>query len=358
MFKKLSMNKNIARLRILLLILTFTFPVFATANGQASGLIQAARQGDNEVVGQLLASGIDPNTKKRNGSSPLGAAFQNRKISTMELLLRNGASADTVLPIGWNLLSSSAISNRLDALKILLKYGANPNIRNKSGRRTPLMFACLSKSENIDVLQALLHAGADPNLEDHLGSTALNISINRSRKKYIQVLIKNEADINHVNKSGYTALGVAIAMRRTSVAMSASEIVKFLISYKADVNLGGRLTTPLVLAINRNKPYLVPLLLKAGADPNQDGALVHAVRFKLNSVVDLLLEAGADINYQNSSEMTALHITAGAGDLDLVKRLVEAGTDMELKDLRGETALQWAQKRKHTQVIEYLIGVV
>lgn len=88
-------------------------------------------------------------------------------------------------------------------------------------------------------------------------------------------------------------------------------------------------------------------------------------------VVMFLLAKGASINnsmYQNRLDCyrqrealalgTALHDAAAIGSIDVVKTLVDAGAELRIKDSRGETPLQRAERNNHFDVIQYLQPLV
>ena len=56
-----------------------------------------------------------------------------------------------------------------------------------------------------------------------------------------------------------------------------------------------------------------------------------------------LIEAGADLEATEARGLTALHLAACAGRLEIVRLLVEAGANKEARDPSGITALQLAQ---------------
>ncbi|MCK4294857.1 MAG: ankyrin repeat domain-containing protein, partial [Planctomycetes bacterium] len=128
------------------------------------------------------------------------------------------------------------------------------------------------------------------------------------------------------------------------------EQVKLLISKGADVNakdMQGR--TPLHGAAFRGHKDVVGLLLAKGADVNAqdrngrtpvDAALG---RGNTKAVVKLLVARGAKVS--------PLHGAAYLGDLDKVKAVVEAGTDVNAKDKMGRVPLDYAATKEVAQVL-------
>jgi len=50
-------------------------------------------------------------------------------------------------------------------------------------------------------------------------------------------------------------------------------------------------------------------------------------------------QAKVSINTQNSTGQTAMHLAAKWGRLEVVKYLIEAGADLEIRDRRGRTPI-------------------
>ncbi|MEM7147666.1 MAG: ankyrin repeat domain-containing protein [Verrucomicrobiota bacterium] len=85
--------------------------------------------------------------------------------------------------------------------------------------------------------------------------------------------------------------------------------------------------TPLELAAAEGNLGRIDALIKAGADPNKDSSLAHAVNSGSPEIVALLLDQGAN---PNSRPTVPLAAAAKSGQTDLVKVLLEAGADPAL----------------------------
>ena len=90
------------------------------------------------------------------------------------------------------------MSNNKNALKELLKLGADPNIPNNLGE-TPL-YLCI-ESENYDLFKLLLDNNADPNIQKRNGDTPLHLLIKKKLdNKYINEILKKNTNPNIPNK--------------------------------------------------------------------------------------------------------------------------------------------------------------
>ena len=97
------------------------------------------------------------------------------------------------------------------------------------------------------------------------------------------------------------------------------------------------------------KTHLVP-------GPHGIPMLNHAIfgREQANDVFDLLVKAKADVNASSNNGQTALMAAASTGNIDQLERLLDEGADLQAKDKKERTALDWAKERKRHKVVEFL----
>ena len=157
----------------------------------------------------------------------------------------------------------------VEATKLLLEHGANPNKYNKEGI-TPLCMACKSWHKFDDIItlmDLLLEYGADVNgatvnyntLMDIY--TPLGMSMFKNEIKIATALLDRGAD---VNKAGCGTSPLHIA-----VGVGHNDMIRLLISRGADINYitkGYHDATALHIAMEWNKPETVELLISLGAD--------------------------------------------------------------------------------------------
>lgn len=98
--------------------------------------------------------------------------------------------------------------------------------------------------------------------------------------------------------------------------------------------------------------------------PNQlDGGdtgyspLVYASRAGHVSCVEYLISQGADVNFcTRAMGSTALHRAAVQGHAEVVRKLVQAGCDMGIRDCDGKTAYDKARGAGHEDVCRLLVS--
>ena len=90
-------------------------------------------------------------------------------------------------------------------------------------------------------------------------------------------------------------------------------------------------------------------------DGNGRTALMNASSGPFSETVELLLKKGASVNVQGTLEgFTPLMTAAAEGLVDVVRLLLTYGADRNLEDQDGDTALSFAKRNGHTEVVELL----
>ncbi|NSX06840.1 ankyrin repeat domain-containing protein [Cupriavidus gilardii] len=197
-------------------------------------------------------------------------------------------------PDGETPLARAATFGQREAVALLLAHGAAVDGRD-AARRTPLMRAAVYG--HAEVAATLLAAGADP--------------------------LACQAE-------GWTPLGYAAAALHPKVMAT-------LLAHGAADGLH-----------QRNAAMRTPLLLAAGSDE-----LGRSPGLRMRTV-DLLLRAGAGVDAADQHGMTALMLSARAGDAAVVRLLLEAGANALLRNAKGHTALTLAQAAGRREVVALL----
>jgi hypothetical protein len=139
------------------------------------------------------------------------------------------------------------------------------------------------------------------------------------------------------------------------------EQVKSLVARGADINaLDRQGWTPLSTAIRRQRKEIAKYLIAQGADvtiPDRGGMTpLHMAAFKGDvELVGLLIEKGADVNVKDKTSVTPLHFAAEYGWKDVVEFLLAKGADVNLQSSRGDNALSKARRRRHQEVVDLLL---
>ena len=136
----------------------------------------AARLEDVAVMRAMIERGADVNTaSESNGTAALHAAAVSNRGEAIAVLLEAGANIEQETPIGWSPLHFAALRCGLDAATVLLKHGASVSNQDTVGQ-TPLHMA-VSKAGRIgtaDMVDLLLRSGADENGLNSEGQRAVD----------------------------------------------------------------------------------------------------------------------------------------------------------------------------------------
>ena len=147
-------------------------------------LLQAAEQGDAELVGLLLSKGADVNATDTGGRTALLYAADRGHATIVESLLLGkgrgrgrGGAVDTeakTKSYGRTALISAASNGHETVVRLLLDAGADMEARDAHFHRTPLLWAASQGHET--VVRLLLDRGADREAKGSLVMDAKSMS--------------------------------------------------------------------------------------------------------------------------------------------------------------------------------------
>ena len=141
------------------------------------------------------------------------------------------------------------------------------------------------------------------------------------------------------------------------------EIVNLFLSAQAQTDTAAvNGWTAVALAAAKGHVSIVDRLLRAGADPNLRDIfgwtpLMHAVEQERPKTVALFLQQpDIRVNLQNLDGVTALHRAVAQGFREISGMLVKSGASIDLPDLAGRTAVDYARETGQTELLEDLGG--
>lgn len=140
-------------------------------NGCCPAIVHASYQGDTELVSLLLKNGANVNAEGDNKRTPLVYALFGEDVKMTEMLLKNGARPNATFDNGYVPLYRAILSTQSAAtlVELLLKNKANPNAVTNG---VPMMTWAIT-SNKIEILRLLLAYGADPNLKGGTSPTGV-----------------------------------------------------------------------------------------------------------------------------------------------------------------------------------------
>jgi ankyrin repeat protein len=195
-------------------------------------LYLASGYGHLKIIEILVSNGADVNAIPRDydGCSSLMYACQNAHLDALKFLLKKGADTEHQSDEGYNALSIACGehgTNNLEVVNTLLNHGANVNPRQNF---PPLYTA--SGAGHMKIANLLLEKGANVNTCcDH--STPLMYASQEGHMKIVSLLLKNGANVNTRSIDGSTPLMYASQGGHT-------KICRLLIKYDADMSASHR----------------------------------------------------------------------------------------------------------------------
>jgi ankyrin repeat protein len=301
----------------------------ALAAKPAAPLADAAERSDPKAVQTLLAQHSDANARQADGMTALHWAAYHDDSRMAAALVAAGANVQAANRYGVAPLSIACMNGSEPIVDLLLDAGADPNTVLRGGE-SALMTA--ARTGRIGPVQALLAHGADVDAKETNNQTALMWAAAEGHADVVRFLIKAGADFRTPLDSGFTPLLFAVREGR-------AEVVKALLASGADVNQTtrpkntppagpSRGVSPLVMAVENGHFELAAALLEAGADPNNQRSGFTA----LHVITWVRKPDSGDDNGQPPPD--------GSGNLtslDMVRRLVEHGADVNARLRRGES---------------------
>ena len=345
----------------------------------------------SESSEESSGDGFDFGSNKKFGFTPLHISVSNGHLNMCQMLLEHKADVRAQDNQGNTPLHLAASEGHLEVVRVLLEYRADVNALNMVGL-TPLH--CAFESLRVDIVRLLVNHGADAKVNDKSGNTFLHLAASAGDLELARMVIERNVDVNSPNNDGLTALFFALESENFDVArlfldhnadvhvrdergntplhVAAAitgnghlDICRMLLERKAEVNSRNHHeSTPLLIASELGGPELVQLFLDHNADPHaRDGdgdTLLHCAAIAgWLEVVRLLLKLNVEVNSRNNVGSTPLHLASAGclhtgGNPDVVRLLLDHGSDMQIRNLDGKTASQVARGRKQQEIVQLL----
>ena len=263
----------------------------------------AVSRGNEKLVRLLVEAGADPNLTKKYGRAAgwtaLRCAIKEAKEDVALNLLESGSKFE------GNDFISAAEAGMEKVIKFMIDAGIDVDFQTED--------------------EVLLISGADRDLKKKYGWTALRGAIKRAKEGVALILLESGSKFEGNDFISATNAGM-------------EKVIKFMIDAGIEVNFqtedGG--STALGAAARAGRESIVTLLLRSGAKPDP----ILQVRQQSREVISISSGLDLDLKWQPTSP---LRIASSGGDLKIMRLLIEAGADPNLKSGdEAMTALQQA----------------
>ncbi|KAA8537339.1 hypothetical protein F0562_026974 [Nyssa sinensis] len=318
-------------------------------NGVRELLAKAASGNNGRSLCSLLeAQNADGQTALhlacRRGSAELVEVILEYREANVEVLDKDGDP-----PLVFALAAGSP-----ECVRSLIRRYANVSSRLREGFGPSVAHVCAYHGQP-DCMHELLLAGADPNAVDDEGESVLHRAIAKKYTDCALVILENGGCISMsiLNSKNLTPLHLCVATWNVTVVKRWVELASMEEIANA-IDIPSPVGTALCMAAALKKDHeaegreLVRILLAAGADPTaqdtQHGRTALHTAAMANDVelVKIILDAGVDVNIRNVHNTIPLHVALARGAKSCVGLLLSAGANCNLQDDEGDNAFHIA----------------
>ena len=210
--------------------------------------VKAAAQGDVELVGLFLQTGMDRNAQDARGYTALIQAAENGRKEVVRALLQEGVKTDLQTTDGNTAVIAAAGNDQFECVRLLIEANADVNLKNGKNwtalmkavyqghqKTTDVMLRtsrdALQREDQLtralmvasllghnEIARSLLDAGAPVNKPIEKKQTALMFAASTGKKEMTQLLLTRGADASIVNADGSTASIIALQKGHTDIA--------------------------------------------------------------------------------------------------------------------------------------------
>lgn len=239
------------------------------------------------------------------------------------------------------------------------------NCKDINGQ-SPLHLACLSG--DFKIVKLLIKHGADKNLRDKQGQRPLDLCSTKLVMRYLsslnQVVTENDsAGLTHLANSGYDVNDSSntYLLNSLHLAVINGGLLKNVLGFEGKVDqCEWNNYTALHIACIKGSLEDVKLLLKEKANPMARSSagltpLHLACRYDQVALVGVLVEDNADINAVDHSGRTPLMLACKHGAIRAARELLNLRCDLYRTDSRAWNALHYASFHCKARVVKMIV---
>lgn len=270
-------------------------------------LITAAREGQLEVIKDLMNKGLDADCELKYGSSALMIAASRGHSDIVRVIATAGGKVNRRNKFGISPLSEAAERGHHQVLRTLVEFGADVNMLHNNGG-TAILAAAVRR--DLKTVKVLLELGANVDIENFDGWSARKWVLSESDPAFLEAL----GIVKHDHHDGATKVETTVSKEEAPASRNQVSSV------------GQAFWT---------------VFMRAAASGD-----IETVR--------RLVDDGVEINGQSPNGTTALMAAVKNGKTEIACELIELGADLTICDQDGLSAITWAQKKGLTPFLTVL----
>ena len=282
-------------------------------------IVQAARDGDEQMIRKLLVSGADIK-------------------ASHTLTLRHA-------------LSEASLQGHQRLVDLLIDEGC-PLDQTDADGNTALHHA--SREGFLNVAKSLIAGGASINASGPHGQTPLHLAMEVPHQNLVMLLVQHKANINARDASSQTPLHVGAIRGNTAMC-------KHLVDHGAQLDSReAQSKTPLQLACEAGHYELAQILLDVSdLSPTSMTfltAFFAAAEHGHVRVAECFFSHGLKLQELKRDSHKPITLAAKSGYLAMVELMIQEDCDIDARDENGWNALHFASHHGHYHIIERLIA--
>ncbi|KAF4446834.1 putative ankyrin repeat domain protein [Fusarium austroafricanum] len=322
--------------------------VKATTEG-ATGIHEATHAHSKVLIRFFIENGVPVDARMQSeGHTALMNAATDGNAEIVSLLIRQGADTNAVDSDGFRPLHFAARWGHKQIVEILLENAANPIAETVGG----LSAQEISETHGYDDITKLLEESVPVSIAASRSIAALLLAAELGHLDRILQILDKGVDINSLDIDGRSVLSLAAEHGHADVVVALTQ-------RGADLDIkdanGG---SPLWWASRYGYENIVEHLASQGAHINTQDAdgqspMSVASQYGHLATIKVLLDHGGDSNTCTAYGKTALLFAVGFGRADVVELLLESGASVHYKSPQGDTALSLA-KNAHPELVDVI----
>uniref|UniRef100_A0A8C7R9B4 Ankyrin 2a, neuronal n=1 Tax=Oncorhynchus mykiss TaxID=8022 RepID=A0A8C7R9B4_ONCMY len=230
----------------------------------------------------------------------------------------------------------AARAGNIDKVLEYLKGGVNISTCNQNGLNALHLAA---KEGHVELVQELLERGSAVDSSTKKGNTALHIASLAGQADVVKMLVKQGAEINSQSQNGFTPLYMAAQENHI-------DVVRYLLENGGNQSTATEVRTECVfMAVIRFKSHLDINMLPTTTILNNLFFHLFISILNVSSIVFYVFQNG----------ITPLHVASKRGNTNMVRLLLDRGSQIDAKTRDGLTPLHCAARSGHDPAVELLL---